>query len=190
MGVDGWRAGRVAFGDVLSVFPLLVALRRVLTRGGASLRSRPRAASRAKRLAAVRRSGTIPPSLPSPPGAALAYPQTVAGGRGVSDNLPKATRRISDARNRVGPSLPGAGGLKASSLAVASGRPVAAPALAVPLKARFPVLKMLFLGRFRSFVFVHFDHLQVLLVGTHGKARRGLFCIRLAFSQCKITYRI
>ena len=193
IGVDGWRAGRVASGNVLSVLPLLVALRRVLPRGGAGLRSRPRAAYRAQRLAAVRRSGTLPPSRPSPPGAALANPQAVGGWRGVSDNLPKATRRIADARNRAGPSLvllAAAGGSIASSLAVASGRPVAVPALAVPSKARFPVLKMLFLCRFRSFAFVHLDRLQVLLVGTPGKARRGLFCIRLVFSQCKITYLI
>lgn len=121
---DCWAGvARVACGDDVPGVPLLVARRRVFPFGGVGLPPRPRAASVRRRLAAPSRSGSLPPSLLSPPGAALARPQSVAGRGRVSGDLPNVTRRIGDARNRAGASLlAAAGGLKARLPVAASGR--------------------------------------------------------------------
>ena len=121
---DCWAGvARVACGDDVPGVPLLVARRRVFPCGGAGLPPRPRAASVRRRLAAPSRPGSLPPSLLSPPGAAHARPQSVAGRGRVSGDLPNVTRRIADARNRAGASLlAAAGGLKARLPVAASGR--------------------------------------------------------------------
>ena len=121
---DCWAGvAPVACGDDVPGVPLLVARRRVFPCGGAELPPRPRAAPVRRRLAAPSRPGSLPPSLLSPPGAALARPQSVAGRGRVSGDLPNVTRRIADARNRAGASLlAAAGGLKARLPVAASGR--------------------------------------------------------------------